>query len=485
MTFTTLTFAVFLVAVFSAYWLLKRRTAQNVLLVVASFVFYAWWDYRFTVLMLISALTDFLVGRGLRGAVRTSHRRLLLGASLLVNLGMLGFFKYFGFFVESFQALLEQLGYQQDPVTLRVVLPVGISFYTFQTMSYTLDIYRGAMRPSDRFIDYLAYVTFFPQLVAGPIERARQLLSQFSADRRFEYHSAVDGGRLILWGLVKKVLIADNMAVIVDAMYADPGAWTGPQLLLATVAFAFQIYCDFSGYSDIAIGTGRLFGINLTRNFAYPYFSLSLAEFWRRWHITLSTWFRDYVYIPLGGSSGSRPRRALNVMATFALSGLWHGASWNFIVWGSLNGAGVLPTMLRRGDPPRITPAHTPGGERLLPTLRSFLAMVATFGVICLGWVFFRAGSLSDAMLILGQIGRDALSLRAYTGVRYVLSPYDRWSLVILVVFVAVEWVQRRHLHPLVLPSWPAWARWSLYTGLLWLTLLRQGPGFDFIYFQF
>jgi len=483
-TFTTLTFVLFLVTVFFLYWGLRRRTAQNVLLVLASFVFYAWWDYRFTVLMLISGVTDFLVGLGLGKAVRRPSRRLLLLTSLVVNLGMLGFFKYFGFFVETFQALLERLGYQPHPVTLRIVLPVGISFYTFQTLSYTLDIYRGALRPTRRFIDYMSYVTFFPQLVAGPIERAGRLLPQFSADRRFDYHSAAEGGRLILWGFVKKLVIADNMAVIVDAVYADPTAGTGPQLLLATVAFAFQIYCDFSGYSDIAIGTGRLFGINLTRNFAYPYFSLSLAEFWRRWHISLSTWFRDYVYIPLGGSQRSRPRRAANVVATFTLSGLWHGASWNFIIWGGLNGVVALPSLFgRRGS--RGPPSEIPGGERTLPSMRSLLAMGVTFAVICFGWVFFRAGSLSDAILILERIGQDAVSLRAYAGVRHVLSAYDRLSLVLLAVFVAVEWLQRRHLHPLDLPRWPVWGRWGVYSGLLWLTLLRQGPGFEFIYFQF
>ena len=334
MVFSTITFFLFLGLVWSGYWAIGRRRPQNVLLILASYAFYSWWDYLFCALMLASSVVDYAAGLGLARTTRPAGRRAWLGMSLAVNLGMLGFFKYFNFFADSLREAAAMVGVQLDPITLSVVLPVGISFYTFQTLGYTIDVYRGRAQACRDAVDYFAYVSFFPQLVAGPIERATNLLGQFAKPRHLTRDHAVDGCRQILWGLTKKMLLADNLAPIVELAYQNPSGTSGPLLLFGTVCFAFQIYCDFSGYTDIARGTARLFGFELMRNFACPYFSRNVGEFWRRWHISLSTWFRDYVYIPLGGNHARRGRRAFNVMVTFCLSGLWHGASWNFVVWG-------------------------------------------------------------------------------------------------------------------------------------------------------
>ena len=317
MTFTSLTFIGFLPLVFALYWLLRTPRRQNLILILASYLFYGWWDYRFCALILFSSLLDFVLGWYLGQARSKRARKWLLGASLFANLGMLGLFKYFNFFAGSFSHLATGFGWTPGSVTLNIILPVGISFYTFQTLSYSIDIYRGKIRATKNILDYLAFVSFFPQLVAGPIERASHLLPQFEKLRRFDQGLARSGCRLILWGFFKKIVIADRLGVVVDQFYAQPELVSGPLLAFATVSFAFQIYCDFSAYSDIAIGTGRLFGIRLMRNFAYPYFSQSVGEFWRRWHISLSTWFRDYVYIPLGGSQQGSFRRTRNLLATF------------------------------------------------------------------------------------------------------------------------------------------------------------------------
>ena len=307
-TFASLTFFLFLPLVFALHWVQRNRTGQNVVLILASYLFYGWWDYRFCGLMLISSLVDFTMGRALSRTVSTNHRRLWLAISLVNNLGLLGFFKYFNFFRENFVQLTQQVGWQVNAGTLEIILPVGISFYTFQTLSYTIDVYRKRLEPTASLTQYLAFVSFFPQLVAGPIERATSLLPQLPHRRNFDETLSREGLRQILWGLIKKLILADRLAVIVDTYYGDPTPRTGPMLALGTICFAFQIYCDFSAYSDLAIGTARLFGIRLSRNFAYPYFAQSPSEFWRRWHISLSTWFRDYVYVPLGGNRTSPTR---------------------------------------------------------------------------------------------------------------------------------------------------------------------------------
>jgi alginate O-acetyltransferase complex protein AlgI len=491
MNFTTLAYLAFLPTVFSLYWLLRRRTAQNVLLIMASYIFYGWWDYRFCFLMLASSLVDFFIGLAMQSASRVPTRRALLGFSLLANLGMLGVFKYFGFFTANFQALANAVGWNVSDVTLSIILPVGISFYTFQTLSYTIDIYRRKLCATTSLVDYLAFVSFFPQLVAGPIERATHLLAQFAEPRRFDFDQACQGCRQILWGFFKKLVIADRLAVLVDERFAIPELLMGPELALAAVFFAFQIYCDFSAYSDIAIGTAKLFNIHLMRNFAYPYFSQSLDEFWRRWHISLSTWFRDYVFVPLGGSRTSRLRRAANVMITFLVSGFWHGAAWQFLLWGGINGGAVVcsssPSRARKSK--KATPSDVPGGDRLLPNPLTIFKITGTFAIVCLAWVFFRADTMSDALLIVQKIVNDAFSPTGYMHVATLLDSDKaaRKTIVVLLLFVLIEWIQRRRECPLELIRWPLACRWAAYTVLIWATLdlLPQSGGQEFIYFEF
>ena len=336
MLFNSIDFAIFLPIVFLLYWFVaqKHLRLQNALVVLASYVFYGWWDYRFLSLICFSTVVDFAVGLYLKKTTQISKRKLALWLSIFVNIGLLGFFKYYNFFVDNFVTAFSFFGRSIPTGSLDIILPVGISFYTFQTLSYTIDVYRKKLDPTKDFIAFAAFVSFFPQLVAGPIERATNLLPQFYKKREFEYGKAVDGMRQILWGLFKKIVIADNCALYVNIIFDDHTQHSGSTLLLGAVLFAFQIYGDFSGYSDIAIGTSRLFGFNLKQNFAFPYFSRDIAEFWRRWHISLSTWFRDYVYIPLGGSRGSHGNTIRNVFVIFLVSGFWHGANWTFIVWG-------------------------------------------------------------------------------------------------------------------------------------------------------
>lgn len=487
MMFTTLTFVLFLPVVFALYWGVRHRTSQNGLLIIASYAFYGWWDVRFCALMLASSLVDYAVGLMLSSTQSVRRRRILLSISLAANLGMLGFFKYANFFADSLQSMAATVGYSFDAITLEIVLPVGISFYTFQTMSYTLDIYFGKIKASTRLIDYLAYVAFFPQLVAGPIERARQLLPQFHNVRVFEYRQATDGCRQILWGFLKKLVIADRLGPLVDLVYEDIGSSTGPMIAFATVAFAFQIYCDFSAYSDIAIGTARLFGFELMRNFAYPYFSQSVSEFWRRWHISLSTWFRDYVFIPLGGSRSGRRRLIRNLVLTFTISGLWHGASWNFIVWGMLMGV-ALVVELWLANWSKTSSTEIPAPESMIPRPAVLLRMLATFCVICVGWIFFRAPTLSTALNGLARIFNDALSPSSYEPLWSILADRTGRSAALGIVFIlVVEWIQRRHPHPFVLPHMTRWQRWAVYTAALWVMVYLgpKGLGRQFIYFQF
>ena len=489
MTFTTLTFAVFLVLVFGVYWSTPGRRGQNALLLAASYAFYAWWDYRFCALMLVSSLIDYSIGRGLARSDRDTTRRWLVALSIAANLGMLGFFKYYNFFAENLAALLDAAGVRVDPFTLDLILPVGISFYTFQTLGYTIDVYRRRVTACRSPLDYFTYVSFFPQLVAGPIERAGNLLPQFERQRQFDPAAAADGCRRILWGLFKKMVIADNLAVVVDAVYGDPAGAGGPMLAFATVCFAYQIYCDFSGYSDIAVGTARLFGVRLMQNFAYPYFSRSVGEFWRRWHISLSTWFRDYVYVPLGGSRVAPLRRAANVMITFVTSGLWHGASWNFAIWGGINGACLLPSALRRERGKRRTPAETPGGEGWLPRPRALLSMAITFTIICTAWVFFRASATGDALLVLQRIAAGCTDPAGWIELRNRIAATDgmvRAGLLLVPVLIAVEWVQRRFEHPLHRLPRQRWLRWVLYSALIWAAIgIGTHGNTRFIYFQF
>jgi len=482
MTFTSLTFLLFFPFVFLLYWLKPQQKWQNSILVLASYFFYGWWDYRFCLLMLLSSLVDYFIGIAVHATDDRRIQRRYLILSLISNLGLLGYFKYYNFFSDSFVSLLNQFGWSVHPVIAEVILPVGISFYTFQTLSYTIDIYRGKLEPTRNLIDYLAFVSFFPQLVAGPIERATNLLPQFTVKREFSRSEASEGGRQILWGFFKKLVIADRMAVGVDAVYDNLADASGVSLLLATIFFAFQIYCDFSAYSDIAIGTAKMFRINLMRNFAYPYFSQSVTEFWRRWHISLSTWFRDYVFIPLGGSRCWAPRVCFNLMVTFVLSGLWHGADWKFIVWGAINGAALVVEKVLMVQRPR---SDVPGGENDIPAVSVFVRMGYTFVIICVGWIFFRAASVSSAWLILYRIA--SLPLTIADPASLVLDQAVRKGIGYLVVFVIIEWGFRRHSHPIVVAKLPVAVRWTVYTIVIWVTIkmMLVNAVNPFIYFTF
>jgi alginate O-acetyltransferase complex protein AlgI len=480
--FNSIDFAIFLPIVFLLYWGVFHRTQrqQNAFLLFSSMVFYGWWDWRFLGLVFISATVDYTVANALERSTSVNKRKLLLAASMVANLGLLGFFKYFDFFVSSFTDSFMLFGRPINAGALNIVLPVGISFYTFQTMSYTIDVYRGQMKATRDAVAFTAYILFFPQLVAGPIERGRQLLPQFLKPRVFDEGAARDGMRQLLWGLFKKVVVADNCAYYADQIFGNEGNHYGGALLLGVFLFAFQIYADFSGYSDIAIGTARLFNIHLMRNFNYPYFSRDIGEFWRRWHISLSTWFRDYLYIPLGGSKGSKLFVARNVMIIFLVSGLWHGANWTFVAWGALNGLLFLPLILSDKHKGHTGPL-APG--RLLPTLPEFGKMVLTFFLVCLTWVFFRSTSMEMAFDVFAEIFSTSL-FRKPPGTMPGLRATILFSVALMLI---VEWLQREKQHglegisPLSRP-----VRWSAYATICLIMILFAPDTTDtFIYFQF
>lgn len=477
MLFNSIEFALFLPLIFVVYWYLCGRQwrIQNVVLLAGSLVFYGWWDPRFLGLMLFSAVLDFSVGNLIHRSQSVALRRGLLAVSIGVNFGILGVFKYYNFFAESLNEALTSCGFSPAAARLDLVLPVGISFYTFQTVSSSIDVYRGTLTPTRDLVAYLSFVTFFPQLVAGPIERAGHLLPQFLRSRDFRLQDAADGCRQALWGLFKKVVIADNCAALANQVFGAPAEASAAALLAGTFLFTMQIYCDFSGYSDIAVGTARLFGFSLMQNFATPYFSRDIAEFWRRWHISLSTWFRDYVYLPLGGSRCSRWRMIRNTLAVFLISGLWHGANWTFIVWGLLNALYFLPLQLS-GTNRRFT-SHT-AAAGLLPAPREALQIGVTFLLTMLAWIFFRAASLTDAATVLKRL----FTLQSGSGLDV---PGEIWLL--LAGFLLVEWIQRGRRHALELDDrpLPRWGRWMFYYGVLFLILKFGGEQQDFIYFQF
>lgn len=480
MSFASATFFLFLALVFALHWLARGARAQNAVLVAASFVFYGWWDWRFCGLLAGSALVDYHVGRALHAAPPGPRRRLLLAASLGFNLGVLGVFKYLGFFADSLQLALAGVGIEAGWTLPHLILPLGISFYTFQTLSYTLDIWRGRLAPRRDLLAYLSFVTFFPQLVAGPIERAAHLLPQFLAARKFDRARAESGCRLILWGLAKKMLLADNLGAVVDQVYAVPGAASPAALAWATVFFAFQIYGDFSGYSDIAAGTARLFGIELMRNFHLPYFSQSVTEFWRRWHVSMSTWFRDYVYIPLGGGRGGHTARSL--LLTTLASGLWHGAAWHFVAWGLLHGLFLLAErrLGARGPLP-----ETPGGEGRRPGWRATGRMLRTFLLVNVAWAAFRVPDTGDLLLVYAAWARGLVTPAAWAEA-WRLALGHAWLVAGCGALLAAEWLARRRWDVLELPRWPAWTRWLLYTVMVWAVLVfgtRRTA--EFIYFQF
>ena len=483
MLFNSIEFLVFLPIVFAFYWLLHKQLRwQNAFVVAASYLFYGWWDWRF--LMLIAFTTLCSYGSGLaignkqnNPSAKGPSPKFYLWANIVLNLLILGLFKYYDFFAQSFANAF--LGGNADRILLHLVLPVGISFYTFQALSYSIDVYRGNMKPTRDIVAFFAYVSFFPQLVAGPIERATSLLPQFEQSRKFDYATAVDGLRQMLWGFFKKMVVADSCAIYVDIIFDHPDWFNGSSLLLAALLFTIQIYGDFSGYSDIAIGCAKLFGIRLRRNFNVPYFSRDIAEFWRRWHISLTTWFRDYIYIPMGGSRVSKWRVLLNTLVIFLVSGLWHGANWTFVAWGAYHALLFLPLILL-GKNRKYRNVVAEG--RTLPSLRELGQMLLTFLLAMMGWILFRADSIEQA----GQYYTHMFST-LFDGSPTLTSNMDAWVVFVAVtVMTVVEWLNRDREHEFARQPRNRFLRWSGYIALLFMIgafmVTNEMP---FIYFQF
>lgn len=470
MIFNSFEFLAFLPIVWALYWAFNRNLwLQNLLVVVASYVFYGWWDWRFLVLIAFTSAWSYIVGLVELYRWEAKPSRALLTISLVVNLGVLGYFKYANFFLDS-------LGLS-DVVVVNVILPVGISFYTFQALSYTIDVYRRNIRPTRDPFAFFAFISFFPQLVAGPIERATNLLPQFLKKKEFDYREAVLGCRQMLWGFFKKMVVADNCAVVVNQYLNGGGTDNGLSILCSAFLFSLQIYCDFSGYSDIAIGCSKLFGVKLMRNFAFPYFARDIAEFWRRWHISLTTWFRDYLYIPLGGSRCSKTKMVRNTFAIFLVSGLWHGANWTFVAWGAFHALLFLPLLLRARNRKYLTSVAE---DRVLPTVGELGRMIFTFVLAMFGWMLFRATSIPEA-------GRWFISLFDFS--RYGLDagfPHaGRVAIPMAVLMFACEWLNRREQFGFA--RYPRWTglRWVLYF-LIVILIFMYAPGSQtFIYFQF
>ncbi|RKN00879.1 MBOAT family protein, partial [Aquimarina sp. AD1] len=420
MYFNSFDFLIFLPIVFVAYWLFQKGKLQfqNIILLVSSYIFYGWWDYRFLALIALSTLVDYLVGIRISLCDTQKLRKRWLLVSVIFNLGVLSFFKYCHFFIDSWIDLCSSIGYDiQDVTTLSIILPVGISFYTFQTMSYTIDIYRDKLGPTRDFISFAAFVSFFPQLVAGPIERATHLLPQFLEKRKYTRESISYGIKLIIWGFFLKLVVADRTAIYVNSVYNNVEYHDGLSLVFATILFAFQIYGDFAGYSLIAIGTAKLFGFDLMTNFKRPYFSTSIHEFWNRWHISLSTWFRDYLYIPLGGNRVGRYRWFFNLFITFLISGLWHGAKWTFVIWGAINGIYLIIEILCNGK-----------------RRKGVFNVISTFCFISFAWIFFRANSVGDAFYIINKIFTKPGKLYIGSGDDIAASIYAVLAIFLLVI---------------------------------------------------
>ena len=465
MQFDSYIYALFLPLVFAGYWILRNKlTWQNLFLLVASYIFYGWWDWRFLALILITSTTTFISGL----AIKSDHSlrsKLWLALNLIINLGILGTFKYFNFFKDALADIFRLFGANPDFVTINILLPVGISFYTLQAISYSFDVYNGKTKPTNNVIAFFVYIAFFPQLVAGPIERARNLLPQFLTKKSFNYYNAVIGMRQILWGLVKKLVIADNLAGYVDNILYNPSVMSAASIIMAAILFAFQIYSDFSGYSDIAIGSARLFNIKLLPNFNYPFFSRSMKELWQRWHISLMTWFREYLYFPLGGSRCGKWRTCLNIMIVFAVSGLWHGADWTFVIWGSVNGLMLLPfVFLKKQNNTR----HA--------RFRDIPLCVLTFMIFALIFLSFRSPNISHLQECINTLIHGS----------YLAMPMGISAFCYIVPFVIVEWIGRRQEFPIMTLKVPAILRWAIYWGMLFLIAFYGAKAdIQYIYFQF
>ena len=483
MLFNSLEFFIFLPIVFILYWFVfkKHLKTQNIILLIASYVFYGMWDWRFLSLILLSTIVDYFVGIKIDSITDKPLRKRWLWVSVFFNISLLGFFKYYNFFVDSWVDMVSFFGYEmQSTWTLKVILPVGISFYTFQTMSYSFDIYYKKLKPTKNFLSFAAFVSFFPQLVAGPIERASNLLSQILNKRTFSYEQSVSGLKLVLWGLFKKIVIADSLGPIVDDIFSNYTTYPASTLILGVTLFSFQVYGDFSGYSDIAIGTAKLFGIELMSNFKFPHFSRNVAEYWQRWHVSLSTWFRHYIYIPLGGSRGSKLKSVRNIIIIFLVSGFWHGANWTFIFWGAFHALVFIPVFLMGRN--TIYKDSVVGQNTLFPTLAEIGQVLLTFGIVTFSRIFFRSESITDAFGFIKQILFN-FSYETYEhpmGYRMV----DFYVLVVLFVFYEYL-IRKDERSPFKFKS--KVVRFLIYVIIILGMLLFYDDSIDrsFIYFQF
>lgn len=482
MLFNTISFAIFLPVVFLLYWFVGKKSLrqQNILLLLSSYFFYACWDWRFTFLLVFSTLLDYFTGIKIFESELKRRRKMWLWLSVGINLGFLGVFKYYNFFTGSFADALSLLGLKVNPGSLNVILPVGISFYTFHGLSYVFDLYNKRISPERDFVNYSVFVSFFPLLVAGPIERATHLLPQILKKREFNYARSVDGLRQILWGLFKKIVIADNCAAFANDIFSNSANYTGSTLVMGALFFTFQIYGDFSGYSDIALGTARLFGIELLRNFAYPYFSRDIAEFWRRWHISLSSWFKDYVYIPLGGSKGGMWKKIRNTFAIFLLSGFWHGANWTFIFWGLLNALYIMPLIIFNTNRNNLDIA---AAGRIWPSLKELFSMGVTFCLTVFAWIFFRAENVTHAFAYVSGI----FSISFFTIPTYHNFNESLVILFIVAIFFFIEWIGREEPYAIAKSGTVKsdFVRYAIYYVIIIALFVFQGTSNQFIYFQF
>jgi len=482
MLFNSLNFALFLPIVFVLYWFVTNKSLklQNILLLVASYFFYACWDWRFLFLLIFSTFLDYYTGLKMEDSKNQQLKRFWFWLSICVNAGFLGVFKYYNFFALSFAEAISHVGLKLNPWTLNVILPVGISFYTFHGLSYVIDIYNNKIKAERNFVDYSVFVSFFPLLVAGPIERATHLLPQIKKERKFDYSKAVDGLRQILWGLFKKVVIADQCAEYANLIFNNPADYSGSTLVLGAIFFTFQIYGDFSGYSDIALGTARLFGIELLRNFAFPYFSRDIAEFWRRWHISLSSWFRDYLYIPLGGSKGGIWKKVRNTFIIFLVSGFWHGANWTFIVWGFLNALYIMPSIIFNTNRQNI---DIVARGKFLPAPKEILQIAITFGLTVIAWIFFRAANIEHAINYLDGIFSSSL----FTIPDFDRRKYAAVTLLLVAVFMLIEWFGREGQYGIANfgLTWKKPFRYAMYYAMIVAIFWFGGKDQQFIYFQF
>lgn len=477
MLFNSVSFAVFLAGVLCVYWAAARLLpcAQNLIILAASYFFYGMWDWRFLGLLVLGTLADFLVGIAMGRMAEPRRRKALLWADVVFNLGLLGFFKYFGFFLDSIAALLGVVGMTVNPTTMAIILPVGISYYTFKKLSYVIDVHDRRVEPERDPVAFFGFVAFFPQILAGPIDRATTLLPQFRQRRVFDELLFRDGTRQILAGFLKKLVFADNLLPLVNDIFTNHGRYDGLTIVIGVFFAAMQIYCDFSGYSDIAIGVGKLLGFRITPNFAFPYFSRDIAEFWRRWHISLSTWLRDYLYVPLCGPKPTRNRKGIFIVLTFTLCGLWHGPNWRFIFWGFLHGLYFLPMTLKRRHHRFI---GTPAKGRFLPGFRETRAMAITFLGTSVAWVFFMGESFTQAFGVLGRI-----FLQPFQGLDY--SAYLPLLGGILVL-LGLEWFQREKEFFLQIERFPRPARWGIYCASIIVILVFGAFGStEFLYTQF